>query len=81
MIASAIHSEEGWEAFVRGMRSAFSGSPEDLVIIGVAFGVVALIWINWKVARGVQSRLEHEAPSAHGSHRAHRAPTRHPRRR
>lgn len=49
-----IRSEEGWESFVTGMRSAFETSPDELMVIAVAIGVIAFIWVNWKIARRLQ---------------------------
>ena len=55
---ASIQSEEGWEAFIRGMHAAFRTDAGELVAIGVVALFVALFAINMKVARRLEQRQQ-----------------------
>lgn len=53
---ASIQSEDGWEAFIRGMHAAFATDVGELIAIGVIALFLALFAINMKVARRLEQR-------------------------
>lgn len=51
MIQANIHSNEGWDSFIKGMHAAFETSPAELLAIGAAVGIALVLFANYKIAR------------------------------
>ena len=54
----AMTTATGWSAIVESMESAFS-DPKHVIILGIAFVIAVVIFINYRVAKWLEHQAEH----------------------
>ena len=57
-----LPARAGWSAVVESMEAAFS-DPTHIIVLGIVFGSLVVLYANYRVARWIERKGEHR----HGS--------------
>ena len=57
-----VPARAGWSAVVESMEAALS-DPTHVIVLGIAVGVVIVLYVNYRVARWIERKGEHHRGS------------------